>query len=1254
MRPPRTIVANRFEIHGAIGHGGMGTVYLARDLETDTQVAIKTLHQVAPAAQLRLKQEFRALSDVLHANLVRLHELFIDPEREDVYGCFFSMEYVPGRHVLDRLLRRPERPAASATWAGDQPPSIEDPAGDPARRPPLLSLPPTSSTADPEELASTFTQIAQAVDALHRSGKLHRDLKSANVLLTPEGRAVVLDFGLVMPTGADGDATGPVAGTPTAMAPEQMRGEHVGPAADWYAVGVLLYEALCGVPPFEGDFDAMLAAKSAGRYTPLPASVDPALADLCDALLQVNPARRPGLARIEQVLSPRTARRPERRASTRDAFIGRFPERSILRDAWARACAGETVAVIVRGRSGIGKSALVHDLVHHVASNPANLVLSGRCHEREQIPHKALDAVIDSLARHLARLPEDELAALVPVHSKALARLFPVLAGLPAFGAGEPLPADPRSIRTFAAIALEDLLRRIAKRWRLLITVDDLQWGDADSAALILRVLTSARPPPLLLLGAHRDDSGTSSPVLQALAQLRSNVAEGARGPQVEDLRLGPLSDADARQLLRSAGLVVDEDVLVEAGGDPYLLAEATVWMPSAGPVRFSGIPEMLRARLDAAPAPLLGLVQAVALAGHPTPLALLPPEMEDVRSELRAATQLRLLRVTGEAPNEWVDCYHNLVRAVVLEGMPPEVRRAHHAGLAQALELAETPDAESLSLHQEGAGDPERAAIWALRAARQAERALAFRHAAGLYRRYLALAGPGSVRGDAELSLAESLANSGDGRAAADAFLAAANAQPENALSLRTRAAEELMMSGHLDAGLGLAATLLGEVGLGLEASSLVAVSTTAWRRLRLRLRGVRPGGGEQTAAEVERLDVCWAMVTGLQCIDPIRSSAFQAKYMLLALDLGEPTRIARGFAAEAAAMSLRGERSLVEGLERADRAKAMAEHLDDAYLLALTAQERGTLYGRCGRWREAVAEFNAALAVLATHCPGAAWERSTSELSMVDQLVYLGDVAQIAQVADRVLRDGTASGNLYQLTIAMRPLHLVRLAADEPDRALREVTAAISGWPAEGRMQHFNACWALSQVDLYAGRASDALRRLEASWDGMRWSMMLTIECVRVEMTHARGRARLASASGDDATERLAGADRDALSLLEEAAPWAHPLGLLLRAGVRNARGERPVDDLVAAEREFDALGMALYAAAARRRLAELNEDPPAIRAAFKGLKVVHPGRMCRMLAPGFPGGPDLASAPRALRVGIGRDDDDDPEPSGFFSRP
>ncbi len=1241
MPTVREIVANRFEIRGAIGHGGMGTVYMARDLRDDSIVALKTLHQVAPSALLRLKDEFRALADVLHPNLVRLHELFVDPERDDVFGCFFSMEYVPGRHVLDQLCRRPEHPVASATWSGDAPPEGLVSTLDLPVRAVTVSLPGRSTAVvDPTELAHTFAQIGSAVDALHRGGKLHRDLKSANVLLGPDGRAVVLDFGLVQPTGAENDSAAQIAGTPGAMAPEQMRGEPAGPAADWYAVGVLLYEALSGQPPFDGDFDALLAAKLLRQVRPLPAGADPAWAQLCYALLEPDPARRAGYAELQQVLAPQQGARKERRVTPRDPLVGRFAERSVLRDAWARACAGDPVTVFVRGRSGIGKSVLVRELIQHVSGNPANLVLTGRCHEREQIPHKALDAVIDSLSQHLLRLPVEEVLPLVPEHAGALARLFPVLARHPAFTSGEPVPADPRAVRTLGAVALEDLLHRLTARWHVLIAIEDLQWGDSDSAALITRFLRSPRPPALMLLGSHREEDEATSPMLLELLALRGPGPDDAHPARIEDLRLGPLSETDARQLLRSSGVDVDETVLGEAAGDPYLLAEASMWMPTAGTVRFSGIPEMLSARLESIPESVRGLVEAVAIVGRPIPLTLLPAAHGDLRGDLRIATQQRLLRLRGEASEERVDCYHDQVRATALGGLSAARRRVLHGELAEALELASPPDAEALSIHHEGAGDTERAAIWALRGAESAESALAFRHAAALYKRYLALAGPGAVRGEAEVRLAENLANSGDGRAAAEAFLEAASSQPENGVILRTRAVHGLLMSGHLDAGLRLASSLLAEVGLDFHGSQARAAVTTAWRRLRLRLRGTEPSKIVADANELQRLDVCWAMVTGLHSVDPIRSSAFQAQYMLLALDAGEPGRIARGFAAEAASMSIGGERKLAGALAIARQAQMIAEQLDDPHLLALTAQERGTVYFMCGHWREAEVEFKAALALLAAHCPGAVWERSTSELFLMDQYIYLGEIDRIADAADRLLRDGTATGNLYQLTIALRPLHMVRLAADDPERAFREVTAAIRGWPGEGRVQHFNASWALAQTELYAGRPEEALQRIEALWPVLGRTLLLTMEYVRIEARHARARALLASATGKNMRPRLAAAESDAKDLLHEAAPWARPLGLLVRAGVRGARGERPTDDLTEALALFEAQGMALYAAAARRRLAELLGDANAVHAAFSGLKVVHPGRMTGMLAPGFPRAAALDLAPpKRLVVAVGR---------------
>ncbi len=1242
------LVAGRFHIRGVVGRGGMGTVYLAQDQRDGTLVALKTLHLVAPASLLRLKEEFRALSDVLHPNLVRLQELYVDPAEKgdatDPFWCFFTMEYVPGRHLIDQLCRRPEAAAANPTWQGDEPPGRSIPTLDTPLPGPRASSPPLGFPAALDEVAEVFGQLAAAVDALHRQGKLHRDIKSANVILapTPHGtpRVVVLDFGLVLESGAAADV---VAGTPATMAPEQMRGEAVGPAADWYAVGVHLYEALTSRPPFGGDFDGMIWAKSGARYPPLADTVDPAWARLCRALLTPDPRHRAGAAEILAVAKPAAARTRDRRGRAREALIGRAHERAQLRAAWARVCGGEPASVFVRGRSGIGKTALVGDFLAELGRDPANLLLTGRCHEREQIPHKALDAVIDALSRHLHGLSPGEVAPLVPRHATSLARLFPVLARHPAFETDEAVPADPRVVRAFGAVALEDLLGRLARRWHVVIAIDDLQWGDGDSAALLARLLQSDAPPPLLLLGSHRDEDEANSPMLQALAPFRSGIAEnGLAVRRIEDLQIGPLREDDARVLLAAGGNAVDERLLAEAAGDPYLLAEAAAWertdleVDGDGAVipHFAGVPEMLRLRLDAVPRGVRELVEAVAVAGRPTPVAFLPTTSEDRRGDVRHAVQLRLLRIHGDSSAEKLDCYHDQVRMAAVTHLSPERRTALHTGLASALEAAEgaapgTVDAEALAMHWEGAGHHAEAATWVLRAARIAEDALAFAHAASLYRRFLDLTAAEATdrrveRESAELRLAETLAQSGDGRAAADAFLAAAVTQPGEALVLRTRAAQELMMSGHLQAGLAIAKKVLAEVDVDFHASQLRAVLATLWQRLRVRVRGMEPS--PQVPADsplLRQLDVCWAMVTGLHSIDPIRSSAFVAQHTLLSLQAGEPRRIARSYAAEAASVSIGGEKNLAQGLALAARAEAMAVQLNDPHLLALTAQERGTLYFMCGHWREAEADFKKALTILAAHCPGAVWERSTCELFLMDQYIYLGDMDRIEERANRILRDGAAAGNLYKLTIAMRPLHIVRLAADEPERARRELELAVAGWPGEGRVQHFNANWALAQTELYDGRAEEALARTRTLWVVLRWAMLLTMEYIRIEVRHTRGRALLATAvplEGAARAHSLKEAERDAHALLKERGPWAHPLGLLIRAGVANLRGGDPMTDLHAALRSFEAQGMALYAAATRRRIAERAGDQAGVDRAYTGLKVVNPQKMTGMLAPGL----------------------------------
>jgi serine/threonine protein kinase len=180
------------------------------------------LNRLDAGSVYRLKNEFRALADVTHPNLVRLHELFAQDA-----SWFFTMELVDGER-FDHWVR-------------------PDDALDEAR------------------LRAALTQLVAGVSAIHSAGKLHRDLKPSNVLVTPEGRVVVLDFGLAVDPELGGVgqtvAEDSVSGTPAYMAPEQAAGKPATQASDFYALGVMLFEALTGRLPFEGRSGEMLAAK---------------------------------------------------------------------------------------------------------------------------------------------------------------------------------------------------------------------------------------------------------------------------------------------------------------------------------------------------------------------------------------------------------------------------------------------------------------------------------------------------------------------------------------------------------------------------------------------------------------------------------------------------------------------------------------------------------------------------------------------------------------------------------------------------------------------------------------------------------------------------------------------------------------------------------------------------------------------------------------------------------------------------------
>jgi predicted ATPase len=183
---------------------------------------------------------------------------------------------------------------------------------------------------------------------------------------------------------------------------------------------------------------------------------------------------------------------PAPRVQKAASFVGRTRELSVLSRLLGELEEVQTRVCFVAGESGVGKSALLAEFAQKAREDrPDVVVLRGRCYERETVPYKAFDGVIDALARHLRRLPDDDVISLLPQGVEMLAQAFPVLARVPRIRermARERMvrePADGPHARRRAFAALRSVLQRIGERAPLVIAIDDVHRADVDSLALL-------------------------------------------------------------------------------------------------------------------------------------------------------------------------------------------------------------------------------------------------------------------------------------------------------------------------------------------------------------------------------------------------------------------------------------------------------------------------------------------------------------------------------------------------------------------------------------------------------------------------------------------------------------------------------------------------------------------------------------------------------------------------------------------------
>ncbi|HEX2731358.1 MAG TPA: protein kinase [Polyangiaceae bacterium] len=1210
---PGVVLLQRFEVGRKLGQGSVGQVFAAFDREHQREVALKVLGQLTPAAIAELKTEFRAVSELVHPNLVRFFELFCEG-----VDWFFTMELVTGEQLSALQVER----------------SLSD-----------------------EDQREVFRQLAIGLSVLHASGKLHRDLKPSNFLVADGGkRVVLLDFGLAQPIG-QASASG-FTGTPAYMAPEQYWGNSLSEAADWYAFGVVLYEALTGNLP--------------GRMPSLsPLSNAPQdLAQLCVELLNLDEKRRPTGSQVLERLSARALSNVDyfgRHSSS--ILINRQVELDLLEAAFSDTLAGRPNVVVVSGPSGIGKTTLVEHFLHTARANGA-AVLACRCRERESMSFKAIDGLIDELVTYLEELPIAVQEEILPRGIAELSVLFPALRAVPAVAsvAWPSFETSDRALLRLRAIqAFAELILRLRRSGPLVLWIDDLQWSDQESALLLEPVLGGPAQAPILLIGSCRDSTSSESshdsvqpsgvmgqPLLRALSD---NPRFALPPPQ--QIVLQPLSNEDAERIALSIlgteapnAREQARAIARDTGGHPLFVKELAFIkaapernLASGDPATFA---ELIELRLASIEPSACAVVETLALAVSPLSRGIIRSvrQMGAVETEqaLDRLRSVRLVRSWGLKEEDQVDVYHDRVREVVVQRLNADQRKAGHAALALALQAQPNTTPEVLAHHFEAAAEPSRAAHYWQRAADAAMDNLAFDHAADLFQRAQA-----SCRDEPErvralgIQRAEALSYAGKGPGAAEVYLALAAeaSDPVQAVELQRRAAEQLLLSGHIERGIDLMKDVAVDAGIGTLRTSRQALLSVAVGRVLLSLRGVKYRLKAKTqidARQLVKLDVAWTVSCSLSMIDPLNGAHFHNKHLSLALDTGEPRHLLRALALETSYVATKGRAGAKRDEQLQKATRELMHLIGDPMSQSLFDLGRGISAYLQGKTRQALVDCEAALQSLKEHSPGAAWETVSALRFVVASLFILGHYKRLRDVVPPLLASAEGTGNRYASMCFRSAFSTVAwLVGDEPDEAQRQLERARTECnPDRFYLPHYNLLLGETFYDLYQGNIPSAHERWAQHWPQLVGSQLLRIAVIRLMVWELRAACACAAAlSADQQGDRPKGrwlralAQRYTRKLKADRSGRDSGAPLLLEAAMHAQEGHADVARrlLERAADRFDAAERRMYAAAARMRLSRFV---PGVRGralwlagyrVFQDEGVVDLERMLNLLAPGYP---------------------------------
>lgn len=1199
-----------------LGEGGMGIVYEAFDSRRVERVALKTVSRLDARNIYQFKNEFRALVDVAHPNLVRFHELSTEGEL-----WYFTMELIEGLR-FDRWVRRARKPL------------------------------------DEERLRAAMAQLINGVCAVHAAGKLHRDLKPSNVLVSHEGRVVVLDFGLAVDPEEGGVGQTvlnlEVSGTPAYMAPEQAAGRGAECASDFYAVGVMLFKALTGRLPFSGRTAEILIDKQrtpARRASEISPDIPPELDELCARLLSREPGERPTGPELReffpvQELSQESLSNSGKNDSSSSGFesrpsstnshrglhdtvslrssgtlVGRDAELSIIREAYEATLKGKAVVLFVEGESGMGKTALCESFLEDLRREGHCTVLTGRCYEREHVPFKGLDSLVDDLSRHLRKLPEKEAALLLPREIHALTHLFPALGRVEIVAEApvRPIP-DPQELRNRAYGALGELLARLRDGAPWCLHLDDTQWLDEDAVAFLGALLVDLDPPPGLWIFSHRSEGAEEN---QALARVRRSVDRNNR-LEARTLELGPLSEDAAERLAQTllhSSEVAKRDpalsttVARESAGSPFFTAELCRFVGrhegDTGALNRLSLGAALSDHFDALPISARTLLEVAALAGQPLPARELLSAALASHNELDLLRGAHLLKVSRLEESPIVECYHDKVRETALSLVSKQDQSILFNALATTLAATTHPDPELLARCFEGAGQLSRAAECCAQAGAQAMAATAFLHAARLYEKALAQGQFKKKREHAlRVALGEALSLGGRGKEAAAVFLRAADDVTgwENR-DLRRRAALDLGATGHTDKALPLFHALFSELGLPLPLSRGAALIRLLTSYSHLRVRGfghVRRPESECSEEDLQAFDVRYALAVGFAIqLSPLLGGYLAHSNLLHALRVGEAKRIALASNNLAFFLSF-SDTSTNEDCERLRKqASDIGSEPGNEWLRAQGYIFDGEISINHGLLNEARPHFALAFEAIEKAASGSGvapetWQIDTLRIYNGISAHYCGDWDQMAETMPRDIEQAYDAERFMVAVILSYPSCSAWLRGGDSAGYRATIQRAKQHWRPDKDPSFADMYLAVAEItlEIYCGRPREAYAVAAGSARWFGGSLLTKAPSPFSAFSWAHGQSALAALrcteNGASAEKRqLAALVRSIVKSLERVGrPVSLPFARILSAGLALHAQDQELarEHLQSAVTHADDAGFIMVAAAARRRLGQL----------------------------------------------------------------